>query len=69
MRGVSFGLLIAIPFWLIVIGGLVVVASLIATGESTGAGLLGAVLAVAGILWVIVIHPVIEQAEEEGEVR
>ena len=67
MRGVSFGLLIAVPFWLIVIGGLVVVASLVATGESTGAGLIGAVLAVAGILWVIIIHPVIEQAADTAD--
>ena len=67
MRGVSFGLLVTIPFWLILIGAVIVVASLIATGESTGAGLIGAVLAVAGILWVIVIHPVIEQAADESD--
>ncbi|MEV8134326.1 hypothetical protein [Microbacterium aurantiacum] len=67
MRGVSFGLLVAIPFWLILIGAVIVVASLIATGESTGAGLIGAVLAGAGILWVIIIHPVIEQAVDESD--
>lgn len=62
MRGVSFGLLITIPFWLILAGAVIVGTDLVMTGESTGLGLIGAILAVAGILWVIVIHPVLEQA-------
>lgn len=67
MRGISFGLLMTIPFWLILAGAVIVGTDLVMTGESTGLGLIGAVLAVAGILWVIRFHPVIEQAADESD--